>query len=101
VTFEGWYYDPYQRHVARWFSDGWPTALVRDDNRYEGHDPAPEGPIPGPVVEVWTSELPYGEDLRRQDDARPDTAEDLARWYPDWAKTRTRHFSLRRHGKDL
>ena len=27
---EGWYQDPYQMHEDRWYSDGTPTALVRD-----------------------------------------------------------------------
>jgi len=27
---EGWYVDPFGKHAARWFSDGTPTALVRD-----------------------------------------------------------------------
>ena len=50
---QGWYSDPFHRHGARWFSDGNPTALVRDDGvasndqppscAYSGPlDPAPE-----------------------------------------------------------
>ncbi len=27
---QGWFADPFGRHEARWFSDGSPTALVRD-----------------------------------------------------------------------
>jgi hypothetical protein len=28
---EGWYLDPYGIHRDRWYSDGQPTSLVRDD----------------------------------------------------------------------
>jgi hypothetical protein len=38
---QGWYSDPFQQHGARWFSDGRPTALVRDDG-VESQDPPPE-----------------------------------------------------------
>jgi hypothetical protein len=37
---EGWYRDPFGTHENRWFSDGEPTALVRD-GRNEGNDPPP------------------------------------------------------------
>jgi hypothetical protein len=37
---QGWYGDPFGRHNARWFSDGNPTALVRDDG-VESTDPPP------------------------------------------------------------
>jgi len=30
---EGWYSDPYRLHEHRWFSDGKPTALVRDGGK--------------------------------------------------------------------
>ena len=51
---QGWYSDPYGYHKARWFSDGRPTALVRDDG-VESSDPPPEAPFVGglkPVVET-------------------------------------------------
>jgi len=51
---QGWYSDPYGHHKARWFSDGRPTALVRDDG-VESTDPPPETPFIGtlePVVET-------------------------------------------------
>jgi hypothetical protein len=38
---EGWYTDPYERHEARWFSDGRPTKLVRDED-LESYDPPPD-----------------------------------------------------------
>jgi len=49
VNAEGWYQDPYGIHGARWFSDGAPTSLVRD-GEVESKDPAPAGPIPGPIL---------------------------------------------------
>lgn len=51
---QGWYSDPYGYHKARWFSDGRPTTLVRDDG-VESSDPPPEAPFVGglkPVVET-------------------------------------------------
>ena len=44
---EGWYTDPYQRHDARWFSDGTPTPLVRD-----GETTSSDPPPATPYVEV-------------------------------------------------
>jgi hypothetical protein len=38
---QGWYSDPFHQHGARWFSDGRPTALVRDSG-VESEDPPPE-----------------------------------------------------------
>jgi hypothetical protein len=43
VTEEGWYSDPYGIHEARWFSDGSPTALVRDSGT-ASKDPTPVSP---------------------------------------------------------
>jgi hypothetical protein len=37
-TVEGWYVDPFGVHAARWFSDGTPTALVRDQGGIESRD---------------------------------------------------------------
>lgn len=52
---QGWYRDPYQQHLARWFSDGSPTALVRDDG-VESMDPPPEHPFVGQLEAVEESE---------------------------------------------
>lgn len=41
VKAQGWYGDPFRRHNARWFSDGNPTALVRDEG-VESKDPPPK-----------------------------------------------------------
>ncbi len=51
---QGWFSDPYRQHKARWFSDGTPTALVRDDG-VESKDPPPSTPYTGelePIVET-------------------------------------------------
>jgi hypothetical protein len=52
---QGWFSDPYLRHKARWFSDGSPTALVRDDG-VESSDPPPDVPYITPVVPVLEAE---------------------------------------------
>jgi len=44
---QGWFMDPFADHEQRWFSQGSPTALVRD-GRTEAQDPPPDRPIPGP-----------------------------------------------------
>jgi len=65
---EGWYLDPFKIHSDRWFSDGRPTALVRDGEQ-EANDPPPTadyaGPLTGAVVDVPVD----GSDLLRADDA--------------------------------
>ena len=38
---QGWYRDPYRKHDDRWFSDGQPTTLVRDQGR-ESYDEPPQ-----------------------------------------------------------
>jgi hypothetical protein len=35
---EGWYRDAAGRHAERWYSNGWPTELVRD-GAHDGRDP--------------------------------------------------------------
>jgi len=64
---EGWYTDPYERHEARWMSQGNPTPLVRD-GKIESRDPAPDGP--GTVTPTRLG-VDGGDpsDLRRADDA--------------------------------
>lgn len=46
---QGWFVDPFGRHEARWFSQGSPTALVRDGRR-EAQDAPPGEPVTGPLV---------------------------------------------------
>ena len=75
VEAEGWYRDPFAVHTDRWFSDGRPTALVRDGDR-EGHDPPPDGGFSGPLVDAAVSEPADGDDLRRADEAEAPDADD-------------------------
>lgn len=48
---EGWYRDPFDRHIDRWFSVGHPTSLVRDD-RVESRDEPPSGASIEPVLDA-------------------------------------------------
>ncbi len=68
MTAEGWYVDPYGVHAARWFSDGAPTALVRD-GRVEANDPPPDTPYPGDLRELDEDAAVGGQDLSRSDAA--------------------------------
>jgi hypothetical protein len=52
---QGWFCDPYRQHNARWFSDGSPTALVRDDG-VESQDPPPTSPYTGQLEPVAETE---------------------------------------------
>jgi hypothetical protein len=64
---EGWYIDPYGRHEARWYSDGTPTALVRDGG-VEANDPAPDEPVAA-ELKPWTQGGGSdASDLKRADD---------------------------------
>jgi hypothetical protein len=68
VYAEGWYRDPYGLHDDRWFSDGRPTNLVRDEG-IEARDEPPRGepPLPlEPIPEIGPSD---SRDLLRADDA--------------------------------
>jgi len=59
MTEEGWYSDPFRRHEHRWFSDGTPTALVRDKGA-TSQDPPPDASYleqPRPI-EAATSPAP-------------------------------------------
>ena len=80
---EGWYTDPYQRHQARWMSEGKPTHLVRDDG-VEGSDPVADVPfVVDPVPIRGDENAPHdGSDLLRADEKQreaPYTADDAAR----------------------
>ena len=52
TTAQGWFWDPYHRHQDRYFSDGRPTKLVRDDG-HESFEPPPDFPVPGPLVPAF------------------------------------------------
>jgi hypothetical protein len=70
---EGWCTDPFGVHAHRWFSDGTPTALVRDQGR-TSEDPPPDAPyVDAPHLVEPT---PAVEDGLRCGDARDDNAVD-------------------------
>jgi hypothetical protein len=76
VNPEGWYHDPFGLHEARWFSDGDPTALVRD-GRVESRDEPPDSSYQGPVKPIEDASQSSPDDLRRADDGQsPGTDED-------------------------
>ncbi len=64
---EGWFKDPYGVHTDRWYSDGRPTLLVRDDG-VESRDQPPTGPILKPTERSLEGEPDLG-DLQRADAA--------------------------------
>ncbi len=66
---QGWYVDPYGIHDHRWFSQGTPTALVRD-GRTESQDPPPDRPYEGPLVTAAPPRAPDrpAEDRQRAGD---------------------------------
>jgi hypothetical protein len=72
---EGWYTDPFERHEARWMSDGHPTKLVRDGTT-ESYDDPPDEPFRVPPVPVVAEVGP--DDLRRADDGQGAEVGDLA-----------------------
>jgi hypothetical protein len=67
MVYEGWYVDPFGHHEARWFSDGSPTALVRDGNA-ESDDAPPSLSFEGVLTRPDDPSSVNGEDLRRSDD---------------------------------
>lgn len=68
---EGWYTDPWRRHTARWYSAGWPSALVRDGDT-QAMAPVPTEP-PSEVPRRWSPGAPVadGDDLWRVEDPKP------------------------------
>jgi len=64
---EGWYQDPYAKHDRRWFSDGVPTSLVRD-NGVDSRDPPPDVPCPTTLVPIEISNQASGDDDPHHDD---------------------------------
>jgi hypothetical protein len=67
VRAEGWYRDPFDVHADRWFSDGRPTALVRD-GADEANDPPPVAEYTGPLTDSVVDVPTDGSDLARADD---------------------------------
>jgi hypothetical protein len=49
VNPQGWYKDPFGVHDARWFTEGRPTALVRDGSEVLQGRPPPNGDYDGPL----------------------------------------------------
>jgi len=68
VRAEGWLRDPYHLHEDRWFSDGRPTNLVRDDGATSSDEPPPTDP-PGPLEPVPEPATGTADDLLRAEDA--------------------------------
>ena len=72
---QGWFTDPFDVHEARWFSQGTPTALVRD-GRTEAQDPPPESTWTGCLVPATeaagSAPAPEPEGLGRTDSREPD-----------------------------
>jgi hypothetical protein len=68
VHAEGWYRDPYGLHDDRWFSDGRPTNLVRDQG-IESRDEPPQWEPPSPPVPIPENPESDGHDLLRADEA--------------------------------
>jgi hypothetical protein len=71
-TIEGWYLDPFKVHEARWFSDGTPTALVRDRDGVESYDQPPSTTFQGDLTPVSENVAGGGDDLLRADEENPD-----------------------------
>jgi hypothetical protein len=67
-SMEGWFTDPYQRHEARWMSQGTATRLVRDGN-VEGSDPVTDEPFKVTPVMIEGHPAHNGSDMLRADDA--------------------------------
>jgi hypothetical protein len=65
---EGWYRDPFHIHTDRWFSDGRPTDLVRD-NGAESRDAPPPETVTSSLTESPQTPAVDGSDLLRADDA--------------------------------
>jgi len=66
MDYQGWYVDPFGRHEARWFSDGSPTALVRDGTT-EANDDPPSQNFEGVLTRPVGTSPVNGADLRRSD----------------------------------
>ncbi|HMF82391.1 MAG TPA: hypothetical protein VKI01_03890 [Acidimicrobiia bacterium] len=76
---EGWYHDPFRLHEARWFSDGNPTALVRD-GRVESRDDPPSSDYEAPLEPIDDGDESSPDDLRRADDGQSDLPPEERVW---------------------
>jgi hypothetical protein len=70
---QGWYRDPFGIHQDRYFSEGWPTKLVRDDGT-ESYDLPPDLPLPETLIPIPpdVTGAGAGPDLRRADQVAED-----------------------------
>jgi hypothetical protein len=72
---QGWFRDPFGVHESRWFSQGTPTALVRD-GRVEAQDPPPEpvwtGPLAPAAVAASPGRPPVGRPAPDDDGGAPE-----------------------------
>jgi hypothetical protein len=64
VKAEGWFVDPFGAHEARWFSGGWPTALIRDSG-VESHEDPPGTTYVGHLTPADEESSVGPDDLRR------------------------------------
>jgi hypothetical protein len=71
---EGWYSDPYQLHEHRWFSDGTPSALVRDQGT-TSQDPPPNTPYLEEPTLIDAAPSLAADDLRRGGEVERDPAD--------------------------
>jgi hypothetical protein len=69
--------DPHEDYEVRWFSDGTPTALVRDGG-VEPHDPPPDSPITGELQRVLETPPSGVLDLKRADEAETEGFDPVA-----------------------
>ena len=69
VSVEGWFTDPYERHEARWMSQGTPTSLVKD-GEIEGSDPVADEPFRVNPVRIEPEGPGDGSDQLRADEAQ-------------------------------
>jgi hypothetical protein len=76
VNAEGRHLDPYGLHEQRWFSDGQPTDLVRDEG-VTSHDEPPSDEPPVALVEPPAAES--RSDVHRADEAATGEPYDAAK----------------------
>jgi hypothetical protein len=71
---QGWYPDPYGRHDDRWFSDGKPTRLVRD----QGSESYDEPPLEYPRGQLWPDWAARDEPQQDQPSAPGNAGQDVS-----------------------
>ncbi len=77
-SLEGWYTDPYERHEARWMSQGTPTWQVKDGDVEGRDDPVPDEPFKVTPVRIETEGPGDGSDQLRADDAQTEKPYDAS-----------------------